>query len=199
MHKLWPALSADSFKQKFLCALLTHGTWIQTQIQEGKFYLSYLSYSPFHSLFLPHLLFFTPPTGDNLVFDIQKQHKLKTKVNLQYQSWFIFLSGKKFFTQVQTEATLDFVTSLSECDQLSLFGRKHVRMCTARTLFLVQGIMINTAGVKCSYRRLLGRLISGILSRNRQLPMASQLSYCFAMREVFSRGAWGESQHLPRL
>lgn len=90
---------------------------------------------------------------------------------------------------MQTEATLDFVTSLSECDQLSLFGRKRVRMCTARTLFLVQGIMINTAGVKCSYRRLLGRLISGILSRNRQLPMASQLSYCFAMREVFSRGA----------
>lgn len=40
---------------------------------------------------------------------------------------------------MQTEATLDFVTSLSECDQLSLFGRKRVRMCTARTLFLVQG------------------------------------------------------------
>lgn len=98
---------------------------------------------------------------------------------------------------LQTEATLGFVTSLSGCDQLSKnvyclnpvpvpgdhdqYGWSEMRLPKAA----------GKADIwqKCGYRGLLGRLISDILSRDRQLPMAAQFSYCFAMREAFSRGA----------
>lgn len=160
MHKLWPAVSLDSFKQKFLCAFLTQGPWIEIVNSRRKVLplsLSLpLSYSPpFHSPVPPPPPLLYSSTGDNLVFDIQKQHKLKTKVNHNTKVGLFFFLGKS--------------SSLKCCKLRQHWALWHpwvdvtssVRMCIAWTLFLFQGIMINTAGVKCGYQRLLGRLISG--------------------------------------